>query len=132
MERELAPNAKSQHNPNSLYWYLQNMTHPAIYHDLANENLAISLEPGVQAVYPPMTTDQEHAQLELDQTFTGLKIAHLTYENLDQALIALIIPTIDPIYTSSIITNATLYHAHTVIDVLAYLYCTICIDTLPQ
>ena len=30
MERELAPNAKSHRNPNSLYGYLQYMTHPAI------------------------------------------------------------------------------------------------------
>ena len=122
MERELAPNAKSQRNPNSLYGYLQYMTQPAIYHALTNENLAIPPDPGDQAAYPAGTDELQRAQL--DQTYSQRKIARITYENMDQALLSLIVPAIDPIYTSGIITGAALYQQRTVLDVLAYLYNT--------
>ena len=124
MERELVPNSKLQRNPNSLYGYLQNMTQPAIYHALTNENLAIPPDPGDQAAYPAGTDELQCAQL--NQNYGQLKIARITYlyENMNQALLSLIVPTIDPIYTSGIITGAALYRQHKVLNVLAYLYNT--------
>ena len=57
MERELVPNTKSQHNLNYLYGYLQSMKQPDIYLTLTDNNLIIPQDPGVQAIYPPGTTD---------------------------------------------------------------------------
>ena len=43
---------------------------------------------------------------------------------MDQAILSLIVPSIDPIYTSGIITGAELYQHRTVLDILAYLFNT--------
>ena len=85
MERELAPNAKSQRKPNSLYGYLQCMTQPANCHALTNENLAIPPDPGDQAAYPAGTDELQRAQI--DQTYSQRKIARITYEKVDQVLV---------------------------------------------
>ena len=72
--------------------------------------------------YPGGTDALQRAQL--DQTYSQRKIARITYENMDQALLSLIVPSIDPIYTSVIITGAALYQQRTVLNVLAYIYNT--------
>ena len=83
------------------------MTHPAIYHALTNENMAIPLDLSDQAIYPAGTDNLQCAQL--DQNYSNIKTAHLTYKNMDQALLGLIILNIDPIYTRGIIKEAALY-----------------------
>ena len=83
------------------------MTQPTIYHALTNENIATPLDPGDQVIYPAGT---EHLQCaQLDQNYSNIKTAHLTYKNMDQALLGLIILNIDPIYTRGIIKEAALY-----------------------
>ena len=83
------------------------MTQPAIYHALTNENIAIPLDPGDQAIYPAGNNNLQCAQL--DQIYSNIKTSRLTCKNMDQALLALIILNIDLIYTPGIITEAALY-----------------------
>ena len=84
--------------------------------------MAIPPGPVDQAAYPAGT---DHLQREqLNQIYIQRKIICFYYENMKQDLLSLVVPTIDPIYTRSIITGAALYQQRTVLDVLAYLYNT--------
>ena len=84
--------------------------------------MAIPPGPVDQAAYPACN---DHLQREhLNQIFIQRKIICISYENMDQDLLSLVVPTIDPIYTSSIITGAALYQRRTVLNVLTYLYNT--------